>query len=105
MIRRNLLCPPVGMRGDTHWDVVLFCAKIGHPGPVQSGDCLNITKGENNGWVLDLTMTMKMGNQKDTKILPLLRHRQEVLIVINNYCLFLARQPPSGPGPPHSRGF
>jgi len=25
--------------------------------------------------------------------------------VRNIFCLFLARQPPSGPGPPHSRGF
>jgi hypothetical protein len=24
---------------------------------------------------------------------------------INKICLFLARQPPSGTGPPHSRGF
>ena len=46
LIRRNLLCPSVGIRRDSQWDVVLFCAKIGHPGPVQSADCLNITRGE-----------------------------------------------------------
>ena len=28
-----------------------------------------------------------------------------IAVKIKGFCLFLARQPPSGPGPPHSRGF